>query len=101
MCTYSLLHHLLQSETKLVQLCGNAGMWICFDPIGSREGWGTSILFIVLLYWTSITTDASLANAAVSNVPRNTVTSGVSLPASAHHEDDECNNVTTDNKEGI
>lgn len=72
-------------------------MWICFDPIGSRIGWG-SISFVVLLYWTSITIDASLTNAAASNVPRNTVTS--ETPASAHHENDECRNVTTDNREG-
>ncbi|KAG5324377.1 POPD1 protein, partial [Acromyrmex charruanus] len=73
-------------------------MWICFDPIGSRIGWGTSISFVILLYWTSI--DASLTNAAASNVPRNTVTSDISIPASAHHENDECRNVTTDNREG-
>lgn len=79
---------------------GNAGMWICFDPIGSRDGWGASISFVVLLYWTSITIDASLTNAAASNVPRNTVTSEISVPASAHHENDECRNVTTDNREG-
>lgn len=72
-------------------------MWICFDPIGSRIGWG-SISFVVLLYWTSITIDASLTNAAASNVPRNTVTS--EIPAAAHHENDECRNVTTDNREG-
>ncbi|KMR04332.1 blood vessel epicardial substance [Lasius niger] len=88
------------SETKSVQLGGNAGMWICFDPTESRVGWGTSISFVVLLYWASITIDASLTNAAASNVPRSTVTSEVSLPAPAHHDNDECRNVTTDNREG-
>lgn len=76
-------------------------MWICFDPTESRVGWGTSISFVVLLYWTSITIDASLTNAAASNVPHSTVTSDVSLPSSAHHDNDECRNVTTDNREGI
>lgn len=75
-------------------------MWICFDPTESRVGWGTSISFVVLLYWASITIDASLTNAAASNVPRSTVTSEVSLPAPAHHDNDECRNVTTDNREG-
>lgn len=76
-------------------------MWICFDPIGSRAGWRASILFLVFLYWTFFGIDASLTNAGASNVPHNTVTSEVSLPISTHHEDDECGNVTTDNKAGI
>lgn len=75
-------------------------MWICFDPIGSRDGWHASISFLVFLYWILVGIDASLTNAAASNVPRNTVTSEVSLPASTHHEDDECRNVTTDNRAG-
>lgn len=78
-------------------------MWICFDPIGSRVGLGTSVSFAALLYCASISIDASLANTAASNVPRTTVTSEVSsVPsaASAHHENDECRNVTTDNREG-
>jgi hypothetical protein len=89
-------------ETKLVQLGGNAGMWICFDPTGSRIGLGASISFVALLYWASITIDASLADAAASNVLHSTVTSEVSsVPAApAHHENDECRNVTTDNREG-
>ncbi|XP_053977431.1 popeye domain-containing protein 3-like isoform X2 [Hylaeus anthracinus] len=73
-------------------------MWICFDPIGSRVGWRASILFFVFFYWTSFGIDASLTNAAASNVPRNTVTSEVTLPISTHHEDDECRNVTTDTR---
>jgi len=89
-------------ETKLVQLGGNAGMWICFDPTGSRIGLGASVSFVALLYWASITIDASLADAAAPNVPHSTVTSEVSsVPAApAHHENDECRNVTTDNREG-
>lgn len=75
-------------------------MWICFDPIGSREGWRASISFLIFLYCTSLGIDASLTKAAASNVPRNTVTSEVSLPISTHHEDDECRNVTTDNRAG-
>lgn len=73
-------------------------MWICFDPVGSREGWRASILFFIFLYWTSFGTDGSLTNAAAFNVPHNTVTSEVSLPVSTHREDDECRNVTTDNR---
>lgn len=76
-------------------------MWICFDPIGSREGWRASILFLVFFSGTYFGIDASLTNAAASNVPHNTVASEVSLPISTHHENDECRNVTTDNRAGI
>lgn len=87
---------ILQSKTKLIYLGGDAGMWICFDPIGSREGWRAFILFCIFLCWTSFGIDGSLTNAAAFNVPHNTVTSDISLPLSTHHEDDECRNVTTD-----
>lgn len=76
-------------------------MWICFDPIGSREGWRASILLFIFLYWTSLGIDSSLTNAAASNVPHNTVKSDVPLPASTHDEDDECRNVTTDSSTGM
>lgn len=72
-------------------------MWICLDPIESREGWRASILFFVFLYWTSFGINGSLTNA--SNI-HNTVTSKVLSPVSTHHEDDECRNVTTDDRGG-
>ncbi|KAG7209620.1 hypothetical protein KM043_011271 [Ampulex compressa] len=75
-------------------------MWICPNPIGRREGWRASISLLVFLYWASVSVDASLTNAATSNVPHNTATSGDTLPTLPHHEDDECRNVTTDNRAG-
>ncbi|XP_017879043.1 blood vessel epicardial substance-like isoform X1 [Ceratina calcarata] len=73
-------------------------MWICFDAIGSREGWQASTLFFMFVYWICFGIDGSLTNAIASNVPHNTVTSEVSLTVPTHHEDDECRNVTTDNR---
>lgn len=73
-------------------------MWICFDLIGSREGLGASISFLILLYSISNSVDASLTNADTSNIPHNTVTSDISSPTVTHHENDECRNVTTDDR---
>ncbi|KAI4496696.1 hypothetical protein M0804_000506 [Polistes exclamans] len=75
-------------------------MWICFDLIGSREGLGASISFLILLYSISNSVDASLTNADTSNIPHNTVTSDISSPTVTHHENDECRNVTTDDRAG-
>ncbi|XP_047359720.1 popeye domain-containing protein 3-like [Vespa velutina] len=74
-------------------------MWICFDLIGSREGLGASISFLILLYSISNSVDASLTNADTFNIPHNTVTSDISSPTVTHHENDECRNVTTDDRE--